>query len=353
MEALGTGRNSNFEALRILAMFCIIIQHCVAHNTVHYDEVYREFFFPGLILQWGMLGRLGVAIFIMIFGYFGIEQGFNPRRIINLFIQVLTYSVLTFGVIHIIDPGYFNRKDLYSSIFPISLHKYWFISAYLIFYLFTPFLNPFLKSLDKSRFRRLIILLLIVWSIIPTLTLDIVKNYVDEIPQFFLIYCIGAYLRLYGRDIKLKTFYVFLTSGIVIYILSPLILDLAGLKYKAFEELGNALYTRYSVPTLFIASGLTGIMMYKEKKSSSVVNYIAGCTFGIYLFHFSIVDFLFSRYYPIDTVIESWKKTILYILTFSIILFVSGLVVESVRKIIERTYQPLVKSVSKKLDGIL
>lgn len=353
MSERGKTRNSNFECLRILAMICIIIQHCAAHNTVHYDEVYREYFLPGLLLQWGMLGRLGVAIFILLFGYFGVEQAFNPKRILNLIIQVFTYSVLTFAVMFSIDPAFFSRKDILEAVFPISLNKYWFISVYVIFYLFTPFLNPFLKSLEKNRFRIFLMVQLVVWSIIPTLTLDNVKNYIDEIPQFFMIYCIGAYLRLYGSEIKKRTFAIFLTAGIAVYIISPVVLDLLGLRYEAFDDMGNALYTRYSVPTLFIAAGLMGLMMYKSIKSDRIINYVAGCTFGIYLFHFSVVDLLFKRFYPIDSVIDNWKKTALYILTFTVILFISGLLIESVRKVIEKAYQPAVKKLSEKIEGIV
>ena len=144
------GRNSNFEAIRIIAMVLIVLQHCCAHNTVDYYTLYQEHFFPGLLLQWGILGRLGVAMFMMISGYFGIRHSFNIKRLINLILQVLTYSILTYVLMAIIDPSWFSMKEFAKSLLPISTHKYWFISVYIVFYFFTPLLNTGLKKLKKT-----------------------------------------------------------------------------------------------------------------------------------------------------------------------------------------------------------
>lgn len=345
-------RNSNFEILRIIAMIGIILQHCVAHNVINYDDIYLHNFLSGLFLQWGMLGRLGVAIFIIIFGYFGIEQKFNTKRLLNLIIQVFSYSVLTFAAISVIDRSYFNRGDLIHALFPISFHKYWFITAYVIFYLFTPFLNNFLKSLKKGDFRCFILIQLIVWSLIPSITLDNVKNYIDEMPQFLMIYCIGAYIRLYSKDFGIRVYRALFATGTLIYLFSPVMFDLLGFRISYFANQGNAFYTRYSLPTLMIAAGLTGICAYKEPRHNAALNYIAGCTFGIYLFHFSIVDFLFEKYLPITNYVSDWRKTALYLIGCTAALFLSGLIIESVRKMIEKAYQPIVIRLSGSLENI-
>ena len=151
-------------------------------------------------------------MFIMIFGYFGIRQKFNLKRLINLIITVLTYSVLTCLVITIISRQY-ELKTLIKAIIPISLHKYWFISAYAVFYLFTPLLNDILTKLNKKEYQIFLLIMLTLWSFIPTITLNKLTYYCNELEQFLLIYSIGAYMRLHCED-SIKSLYVKILSGL-------------------------------------------------------------------------------------------------------------------------------------------
>lgn len=215
-------RNSEIEKLRIIAMLFIIIQHCVAHNSVDYTVVYKTNFLSGLIMQWGMLGRVGVSIFILIFGYFGVEQAFNTKRLLNLFVEVLTYSVLTYTVLCLTGLETISIKGLLKAFLPISTLKYWFISAYLIFSLLTPYVNKMLKQLSKKEFKTLIMVEILLWSILLTLSFNQAGYFCYEMEQFLLYYCVGAYIRLFPIDINSIKKKVYLAlGGVLQYILCP------------------------------------------------------------------------------------------------------------------------------------
>lgn len=207
------GRNSNFEVLRIIAMALIILTHCCTHNTVDYQIVYQEHFFSGLLLQWAMVGRLGVALFIMIFGYYGVKHSFNTKRLINLIVEVLTYSIVTYLVISLIDPSWFSISGFVKSLLPIATHKYWFISAYVIFYLFTPLLNKGLRKLSRTQFLGLVLIMVVLWSLAPTISFHKIDYYSNELVQFLLLYCIGAFMSLHCKKESKKSYRISLWGG--------------------------------------------------------------------------------------------------------------------------------------------
>lgn len=203
-------RNSNIEALRIMAMLFIVLQHCVAHNTVVYQSVYKINFISGLVLNYGMLGRLGVSLFILIFGYFGIRTGLNIKRIIMLCIEVWTISLITYIVIVSIGLQPFSLKDFIKAVLPISCGKYWFISAYVVFSLFVPYINRVLTTITEKQYQFFIAIQVVLWCVLSSLSLHKVSFYCGELEQFLMYYCIGAYLRIYvdpkaGNNLKVRS----------------------------------------------------------------------------------------------------------------------------------------------------
>ncbi len=88
-----------------------------------------------------------------------------------------------------------------STLFPIDSVTKSFSSCFLIFFLFIPFLNIFLDKLDKRNHRNLVILLLTVYTLLPSFKMEIVFNYVT---WFFTIYFIGSYVRFYGSEWKIS-----------------------------------------------------------------------------------------------------------------------------------------------------
>lgn len=118
--------------------------------------------------------------------------------------------------------------------------------------------------------------------------------------------------------------------------------DILGSRLNFFTKRANAYYTRNSLPTVLITVGLMGKQMFKPECHRKGINNIASCTFGIYLYHFSIVDYIFQQYYPISGYLNIWYLTIMYITFFTFLFLLSGYIIETARKKIEKIYQPLI-----------
>ena len=95
VEEKNIERKSNFELLRIIAMFMIIFHHISVHsnfnNLTTTNLLYLKF------IQIG--GKIGVNIFVLISGYFLINtERIKINKIFKLWGQMLFYSLLIYIV---------------------------------------------------------------------------------------------------------------------------------------------------------------------------------------------------------------------------------------------------------------
>ena len=73
---------------------------------------------------------------------------------------------------------------------------WWFASAYFVLFLIHPYINLALNTMNKKQYKVFLILLITMWSIIPTLTTsDFQKNALIDL---IVMYVIGGYIKKYG-----------------------------------------------------------------------------------------------------------------------------------------------------------
>lgn len=134
------------------------------------------------------LFNTGVTCFILLSGYFGIR--FDLKKLIGLDLMVIFFTVL--GTVAL---GDFGSKDLIKSCIPVLSRRYWFITCYFVLCILAPFLNQVAERLEREHFRRLLLLLLLVFSLIPTLTTyDVMQDAGKGLAHFVMIYLLGRYL---------------------------------------------------------------------------------------------------------------------------------------------------------------
>lgn len=284
-------RQSNIEVLRIIAMFMIVLHHFMIHGvlrnayttTLNVDttKIIADLCESG--------GKLGVDIFLMISGYFLIKSTPTIKKVMRLLLQVWFYAILFFVInlfLHIVP---INRGLIVSSVFPFAYGLYWFVTAYVIIYLFAPFLNKYLLSIGKKEFEKLLGLLILITIIIPTF----LPRSIDMAwPLFacFTFYVTGAYIRLFiSEGERSKCFGKWLSlimSGIGI--LTVVGFNLIG-KWTGFEIIStNATYfmlNNSSIVIYLLSFGLLIWFREMDLGSSRFINLISGATFGVYLIH--------------------------------------------------------------------
>lgn len=193
-------RDINIELLRIVAILMVTTIHCIdnglimqnANNLSVYNYVFVNF----------LRACAGIAngLFLIITGYYQINNKFNLKKIFNLWGKTLFYSILIFIVLNLF--GY--KTYLLQSILPITTGVYWFITAYIALYFISPLLNIILNKLTKNQFKFLVILLVIMFGILRIVL--ITETFIGNLFPVIMYYIIGAYLRKFV-EIKPKQKY--------------------------------------------------------------------------------------------------------------------------------------------------
>ncbi len=279
-------RESNIELLRIVAMALIVLSHLANHGVLSYYTSNITFLerinnYLTSLITYG--GKLGVDIFIIICGYFVINSGFFAKHVLKTYLYTLFYSIFFLMAAFIIGSHKVPSSFVNRSLFPFFALNYWFISTYILLYLLTPFINPFIKQLNNKSALTLMSLIYFGWFIIPTFTGSFGMVHSD-IGIFIFLYMLGAFIRLqkfkflYDKKLLLKLSLISLFIIIVFLFikLSPETVYLNRInKYGLIESPLLVIFALY----------LFNCFNSFKIKHNKIINSIATSVLGIYLIH--------------------------------------------------------------------
>ncbi len=280
-------RSSGLELLRILCMIMIITHHYSIHGGIPSDAVMSQQGAGMMVQMLRMFGRPACSIFALMSGYFLVRRGKNCplRRIVPLLAEQWFYSVGILAVVlcfHLRSVSFF---DTVHALVPVIWGN-WYVVGYVVLYALLSFINPWILSMEKKTYRRLLMILLVFWSVIPTFAEDSQKY--GPLDFFLVMYLTGGYISLHGRQGEypnrwnlaaslvsagaiLGSVAAINTAGHLLH--SELIVTLACW----FYNYDSVLSVIFAISTFLYFSQLTF--------SSRWINYLAGSMVGIYLIH--------------------------------------------------------------------
>ena len=342
-------RNPSFELLRIIAMLMIL--------TLHYNQQ------TGALLHLGesasgvnifanimeSFAVAGINTYILISGFFLSKSKIKASRVIVLICQVYFYTILISVAMQITGIYAMNFDNslykLVQYLFPISSEHYWFVTAYVIMYVFSPVLNAGVEKLSRKQLKTVIIGLLIwfcfVKSFVPVLFPTDRFGY--DYGWFMVLYLIAAYIRKY--DVVLfytakKSALVYIISSVIIAAMS---ISLYYINYYTggFNHYQQMMFSYNFIFTLTASLGLFSVFRFlrmRENRFADVVRFIGPLTFGIYLLHMHVeirdrwVVWLENIFGPVD--LGSIPLFIWHALRCILIVFAAGIFVDWIRKMI-------------------
>ena len=161
-------RNIGLDGLRIISMIMIVFLHYLGkgglldiENTSNlYHIIY--YFIEALSI-------IAVNCYVLISGYFLIKSKFKWKKVLQLWLETLFYSIFVYVIIVVLGLKEIDIKGIIKSLFPIITKEYWFINIYLVMYILSPFLNKLVNSMSKKEYQKLLIILIICFCIISIL----------------------------------------------------------------------------------------------------------------------------------------------------------------------------------------
>jgi len=289
----------NIEVLRLLAMMMVVSLHYLAKGEL-LEKPAGPLSLQGH-LAW-ILESFSIAavdVYVLISGYFLVETGFRCKRLASLVLQVMFYTCLLpviLVITGILPVGEITVYNILQCIFPTNMLHYWFVSAYVLMFLFTPVLNAAVHAMKKKQLQAAIIILLIMESVSKTvipvrLELD---NLGYDAYWFMVVYLIAAYIRLYGIPFLEKkegkgnrAALCYIGACLAMYLLTMLIRG-AYLLTGQFENFIESAYGYNHLLTIGAAVALFYAFKNLESGEGALSGFIcriAPCSFGVYLLH--------------------------------------------------------------------
>ena len=167
MKKEGSVRYSNYELMRIVSIMFVIIGHTFLHGGIVDNAtpgVYNliKFVYAIIIIH--------VNSFVLVSGYFQSKLKFKISKALKLLFYMWLYTLLIMVVgMHF---GWFevSKIDLIKAIIPINFLSYWYIKMYIVLYCLSPFLNKAIAALSKKDYRRLLLAMFILCSLVTTIS---------------------------------------------------------------------------------------------------------------------------------------------------------------------------------------
>lgn len=333
-------RNSSIELLRILSITGIVCMHSFGF----YDGSIMDLAHGAAI---NTLFNTGVSMFILISGYFGIKPSVN--KIVRLIMIATFYSVSSYLISVIIGEDVFVGKELIRSMMPVLSRKYWFISVYIVIMIFSDYINSIIKVLKRECFERLLFLMFVVFSIIPTITfLHIMGDDGKGICNMLMMYLMGQYISEYQVCGKMEKYYIK-------WILAVFVFGFClNFSTGYFIHRVNNIYAPFakdsSVVTILL-SILIFQLFLKHDFVNSVVNQIGRHVIAAYLFEEAVRKVILSKY-DLWSMRGEWYY-IFVLLLFAIAVVVFCVMIDIVRNSIFDSFEKKVGNYCKKICSVI
>ena len=295
-------RESNFELLRIICMLMIITGHTFSWggvlNASNPNIASMIYIIYAIIV-------VEVNCFILLTGYFQSKSNFKTKKFINLLFVTYFYKVLITSLCYSLGWISLSKSEFLWQISPFDFSNYWFIKIYLVLYCLSPFINKFIRSIDRKTFRNLLIVLFIFCSLLVTLTnQQIFTNSAGySLVQFVFMYLVGAYLReyiindeikekMYKNKIELvKNIFIAISIFILCFITNYVLFRIGNFlmnKDGFIFLIGNrikSVFMNYDNPLVVIGSVGFFMLFALLKVKSRFINVISAVVFPVYLIH--------------------------------------------------------------------
>ena len=288
-------RLDNFEALRIVAMFMVLVLHYLDKGGLltKVTEPFTPASYVAYFLE--ALAIVAVNVYVMITGYFMCESRMKVTRLVQIICQVMWYSLLipvVLALLGVVNLSSLTIYDWLYLIFPIHMRHYWFVTDYVVLLLFVPLLNMAIRHLSSKQLA-LVTSLLLLYQMFPKSILPVVFTDDDAgygVVWFVCLYLIAAYIRKYGIAFfsSMRKSFVCYVAGALCVFLSLLAVRQVYFTLDAFGERINFAYHYNHIFCLIASVALFYVVKHwnmKDNKISRLIGRVAPYTFGVYLLH--------------------------------------------------------------------
>ena len=284
-------RDTNLDLLRILSMMMIITLHSCNHGGLVNGTLVPGTFnwYLGELIFAGC--HVAVNCFVLLSGYFQCTSQFKLKRVVSLWVQVSFYSVVLYTVAAVYC-GDLSVIELVKRVFVVITEQYWFVTAYLLMYIVSPFLNCMIAAMNKRSHFLCCCVLLVIFCVAHNLAYVYDFGDVDggyTFLWFCILYIVAAYIRLHvPAETKHRS------RGLLVYGCCALGVGVARFvaHYATTWLFGAPMLTSFfhSYNSILVVPASIGLFMAMravkvEGNAAKAIGFFAPLAFGVYLIH--------------------------------------------------------------------
>lgn len=365
-------RNLSIEILRILSMIGIVLLHVQSKTDwLNQFEVGKG----GWLGSWGIYAccMTSVNIYVLISGYFLSASKASTKKVFSLWITVFSWGLFLFLFLWAIGAVNVTPDYVIGLIFPFSTRRYWFITVYVAMYLLSPYYNVVLNGLNQRQYRGFIILIVVVFSILPSFipyggddgVIGVTGIGGTNLIWFFVLYTLAAYIRRFGPS-KYTRYDIIRCAAmaaipIVFMLLFQLCMDIVQQRFGFGGSYGTWFFNYASIlnciSSVYIFKLFLSFRISGSKILNIIVSFFSKGTLGVYLFHENM------QFRPIlwDYVVRMNSECVfvlpytLKIVLISLAIFFTGCILEMLRSLLFRNLfsNKRINCLTEKVDDLL
>lgn len=319
-------RDYRLDLLRVISMIMVVIIHIANYYCRAFNDIDKISYLGALIFN--TISRISVPFFFMISGATLLNKKYDKRKNKDRIIKkIITLFVIT--IIYFIWDKYYMNKDInFLSLLSKPERKLlWFMYAIIGIYISLPFVKCMVDEMGKEEDKLFVILWLIFNGIFKGLNIG--NTYLIPIISgtYYLGYFIIGYMitKHYDYIKKKKNNNLLLITAIISFIIVVISTYFLSLNInKHFTYL-----LTYSNIIIMVASLSSYIYLYFniKDKENKIISNLSNLSFGIYLFHGIILDYL-MKLIPYKDICSCIGIPIILI----IIVFITSLIVSIFKK---------------------
>ena len=290
-------RNHGIELLRIFAMLLAALLHILKKGgVITASEGNLAAYSTVWLLE--AAAYCAVNCYALISGYVGYSDRPKPLRLarcIELWLQVVFYSVIITTVYCIAGVGSVGVSDFADAFLPVTSKQYWYFTAYIGMFFFIPLLNALVRRLNRRALVSLCIMLIAVFSLYDTFASFWKKDPLALVgghsPLWLgVLYIFGAAmkkLRVPESMSSKKALLIYASAAVF-----TALFKITGDRLLRFVP--GSLFVRDTSPTVLLCAAALSVAFARFKPCRKLTEFavlFAPAAFGVYLLHVSPLVF--------------------------------------------------------------
>ena len=284
-------RNYRLDFLRVISMIMVVIIHIANYYCRAFNDIDKISYIGALIFN--TISRISVPFFFMISGATLLSKKYdknkNRERIIKKIITLIAITIIYLFW----DKYYMNKNINIISLLSKPARKLlWFMYAIVSIYIALPFIKCMVDKMGKEEDKLFVVLWIMFNGVLKKINIG--STYLIPIINgtYYLGYFVIGYIIIKHHDFvsENKDNRLLLITTILSYVIVITLTYYISINNdKHFTNL-----LTYSNVLMIIASLSSFIYLYFniEDKENIIISKLSNLSFGIYLLHGIILDFI-------------------------------------------------------------